>query len=393
MVRVAHVTDVFLPRVGGMEVQVSELVRRQHAAGHAVSVVTSQADRGAETAFVAPVHRLTFPFQGDLPVRPFSRGAVGGRLDQLAPEVVHVHLGGVAPFAWAALRHAVRRRIPTVLTVHSMWDPATRALLGGLDRLNHWTRLPIVVTTVSRTAADSVRRVTGDRLPVRVVPNALDPSPWRTPPETADGAPPNGPDQPVRAGARSDPTDVHVVTVGRIASRKRPLQFAGILREVHDRLPPEIQLTATIAGDGPSRLAVERYLRAYRMTSWVRLPGKLGRDPVRRLLAGADVFVAPAWHESFGIAALEARTAGLPVVAYRAAGIADYIEHERNGLLCADRAGMVDAVLRLVSDADLRRRIARHNRSNPPTDCTWPAVLEAFDACYAEAADRLAERA
>ena len=389
MTRVVHVTDVFLPRVGGMEVQVSELARRQHAAGHAVSVVTSQADRGGRTPFVADVHRLTFPFQGDLPVRPFPRAAVARRLDAIEPDVVHVHLGGVAPFAWAALRHAVRRQIPTVLTVHSMWDPATRLLLGGFDRLTRWSRLPFVATTVSRTAADSIRRVTADRIPVRVVPNALDPAQWR--PVSADhGAaertPPRDPDP-------ADPTDVHVVTVGRIASRKRPLQFCGILREVRARLPREIRLTATIAGDGPSRIAVERYLRTHRMTSWVRLPGKLGRDPVRRLLAEADVFVAPAWHESFGIAALEARAAGLPVVAYRAAGVADFVRHEVEGLLCEDRAGMVEAVRRLASDADLRRRIGRHNCQHPPAAYAWPAVLDAFDQAYADAADRIPDRA
>ncbi len=66
---------------------------------------------------------------------------------------------------------------------------------------------------------------------------------------------------------------------------------------------------------------MERYLRANGMNGWVSLPGRYSRDQIHELLASADVFVAPAPRESFGLAALEARVAGVPVVARTQSGV------------------------------------------------------------------------
>jgi glycosyltransferase involved in cell wall biosynthesis len=110
---------------------------------------------------------------------------------------------------------------------------------------------------------------------------------------------------------------------------------------------------------------------------------------VRATLAASDAFVAPARMESFGIAALEARTAGLPVLAYASTGISSFVRHEVEGLLAADDRAMVDAIARIASDDALRERIAAHNRGTEP-DEAWPHVLELVDAAYAEAQVRSA---
>ena len=79
-----------------------------------------------------------------------------------------------------------------------------------------------------------------------------------------------------------------------------------------------------------------------------------------------DVYVAPATLESFGIAALEARCAGLPVLARTEAGVGDFIKHGRDGLLAADDTGMAANLLRLALHPELRERIAAHNRRVTP---------------------------
>ena len=81
--------------------------------------------------------------------------------------------------------------------------------------------------------------------------------------------------------------------------------------------------------------------------------------------AHSDVFVAPANLESFGIAALEARCAGLPVVAKAHTGISEFVNHDKEGLLATSDADMVHQLNRIVRDAELRRIIAAHNRSTP----------------------------
>ena len=108
---------------------------------------------------------------------------------------------------------------------------------------------------------------------------------------------------------------------------------------------------------------------------------------MRATLGASDAFIAPAKLESFGIAALEARTAGLPVLAYSGTGIATFVHEEREGLLAADDRGMTAAIARIASDDGLRRRIAEHNRATEP-DQSWPQVLETVAAAYAAARDR-----
>ncbi|WP_113703969.1 glycosyltransferase family 4 protein, partial [Nonomuraea lactucae] len=157
------------------------------------------------------------------------------------------------------------------------------------------------------------------------------------------------------------------------------------LRGVRSRVPPAVPLRATVVGDGPARGSMERYLARHGMADWVSLPGRHTREQIAKVLESADVFVAPAPRESFGIAALEARAAGLPVVARAQSGVADFVRHGTEGLLGRDLGDLVGAVARLSTDAALRARITAHNRVTPPAAGSWPAVLEGFDRAYAEA--------
>jgi glycosyltransferase involved in cell wall biosynthesis len=105
---------------------------------------------------------------------------------------------------------------------------------------------------------------------------------------------------------------------------------------------------------------------------------------VRAAYADADVFLAPAELEAFGIAALEARTAGLAVVARRGTGIAEFVEDGVDGLLVADDTEMTEAIVQLARDGRLLEGMLTHNRGvRPPFG--WDDVLGAADAEYARA--------
>ena len=86
--------------------------------------------------------------------------------------------------------------------------------------------------------------------------------------------------------------------------------------------------------------------------------------------------------ESFGLAALEARTVGIPVVARRRTGIADFVVDGRDGWLCDSDAEMVDALVRLAEQPRRRRQPQPADRLD---QMTWPAVVRCTDALYARA--------
>ncbi len=385
-VRILHVSDCYLPRLGGIEVQVDELARAQLAAGHLVSIVTATPSPGRDLG-VPSVHRVPLPWLRRVPWELPVGGSPAPVLGVVKPDVVHIHAGAVSPFAWRAIRHAARERLPAVVTVHSLWGPVSAALYRGLSA--RWGRRSgLVVTAVSEAAAGPVRGVVAGRVPVEVVSNGIETARWRAP--VAGGQEGSG-------LARGDPAvgdpagggaGVHIVSVGRLAPRKEPFMLLRLLAATRRRVPAVVPLRATVVGDGPARSRMVRFIRRYGMGGWVRLAGRLDRDEVRDVLAGADIFLAPAARESFGLAALEARLAGVPVVAQAGSGVADFIAPGREGLLGGTFGELTGALARLATDHALRAEIAAHNRVTEPVRCTWPAVLDAFDRCYELAAAR-----
>ncbi|MEU4535253.1 glycosyltransferase family 4 protein [Streptosporangium sp. NPDC023825] len=382
--RILHISDCYLPRLGGIEVQVADLIRTQREAGHQVEVATATPGES-----LPGVHRIVARLPFDLPVHPFGTGHLLRLVRARRPDVVHVHTGAVSPFAWMGVRAATRAGLPVVVTVHSMWDPVTRAVYRGLRLLFGWHRWGLVGTAVSEAAALPIRAVAGPGVPVHVVSNGLDVSGWRSMSLPADPVRPEpGGDHPARSAPGGDPVrpePVHVVAVGRLAPRKQPVRLLKLLRETRARVPGETPMRATVVGDGPARSQMERYLRANGMTGWVSLPGRYSRDQIRELLASTDVFVAPAPRESFGLAALEARAAGVPVVARAQSGVADFVRPGKEGLLGRSFDDLVASVARLVRDRELRESIAANNRETEPVRSSWPAVLEGFERCYEQA--------
>jgi phosphatidylinositol alpha 1,6-mannosyltransferase len=149
-------------------------------------------------------------------------------------------------------------------------------------------------------------------------------------------------------------------------------------------LTTDVDVRLRIVGDGPERRALQREINRRRLRERVELLGSCTRAQIRDLLAETDVFVLPTVRESFGLAALEARCAGVPVVAMAGSGVAELIDNGRGGLLARSDGEMAMQVLTLIRDPCRRHSMAQHNRdSTPPHD--WAAVIGAHEAIYREA--------
>ena len=374
-VRIAHISDCFVPRLGGIEMQVNDLTRRQLQAGLEPEVLTATPlpRRMAGRTFPVPVHRFGIPIPAEIannpmPSRPIEKALRAGGFD-----VVHVHAGVGSPFAAAGVRVALDMGLPVTVTVHCL--PATFRLPRFLVP---WT-VPeiaqhIALTAVSEAAAAPLRKQTG--VPVTVVPNGLDPHEWA--PEVR--VTPSGDTGPT-TGSRAV---VHAVATMRLSVRKRPLPLLAMVDAAQQRLGTDATLRLSVFGDGKLMPRMRRYLSRHGMQDTVTLAGRVDRDALKAIYRDADLFIAPAYLESFGIAALEARCAGLPVVAFRGTGITEFVADRREGLLADDDAGMTDALVEITQNPALRSDIARHNRtSTPPT--AWPAVLDRVDEEYSRA--------
>ncbi|MFC8922358.1 glycosyltransferase family 4 protein [Cellulosimicrobium sp. NPDC057127] len=375
--RIVHVTDCYLPLLGGIETQVARLAQQQAAAGHDVAVVcTTPARPGAHGVTVervdeVTVHRLAARVPGGYPVHPRAPHHVARVLESARPDVVHLHMGVLTPSTQASLRTVVRAGLPAVLTVHSVWGSAQR-WFSALDRIVGWSRWPVLWSAVSELTAAPLRRIVGDRGEVAVLHNGLDLDAWRVPrTERAD---------------RMEVSAVHVVAATRFAPRKRVLPLLEVLRDAAGRVPAGA-LHATVAGDGPELAAAHRFVAEHGLRDVVSLPGRLTATELKRLYARADVFAAPAVEEAFGIAALEGQAAGLVVLTRSQSGVAERLTDGVDALLADDDPGLTDALVRLATEDGLLERMVAHNREVPPA-AGWPTVLAEVESAYARAAAR-----
>ncbi|WNB86069.1 glycosyltransferase [Cellulomonas sp. ATA003] len=166
----------------------------------------------------------------------------------------------------------------------------------------------------------------------------------------------------------------------RLAPRKRAVPLVDLVGRAAARLPAGA-LRLDVIGDGPDRARVAARVARLGLDDVVTLRGRLPRAELRAAYAEADVFLAPAELEAFGIAALEARTAGLAVVARRGTGIEEFVADGTDGLLVTDDDAMADAVLRLAEDPALLAAMRTHNATVRP-DQGWDRVLRAAQAEY-----------
>lgn len=369
--RVAHISDCYLPRLGGIEVQVTELTRRQAEAGDDIDVITAtpghEVRSGLEMCDGVRVHRLTARMPFELPVHPRTRAHVVPLLQGIAPDVVHVHLGVVSPFAWGGIRAAVELDLPVLVTVHSVWGAAARKGYGAADVLARWTRRGVQPAAVSRVAADRIAQALPEGTDVLVTPNGVDPQDWN-----AEG----------RVVHDTDP--VRFATAMRLAPRKRSLPLLKMFASARDELAarhPGRTIALDIAGDGPQRGRLQSFIDEHGLSDSVTLIGRLSRPDLQALYRADDVFVQPSVKESFGLAALEARSTGLPVLARSQTGLTEFVSDGIEGLLSADDDQMTATMVRIATDDTVRGAITTHNVEVPPLQI-WPSVLGIVSDAY-----------
>jgi len=346
---------------------VQGLASRQAAAGHDVRIITATPGHGQHRSGVdevqgLPVVRIAARVPFDLPVHPTVRSSVLRVLRQERIDVAHVHTGFASPFAWGGLRACRQANCAAVVTVHSMWDRLSRGGVRVLDRTAWGLSSGVVLTAVGASAAMRVQSALG--VPVRVLPNGIDTRAWQ-----------------VEHLPVTDETNaaLRVVSVLRFAPRKRAMALMHVIAQAHEATGGRI--AATIIGDGPESGRVERFIDRHDLRAAVTLTGRLPHPRIRAHFARSDAFVQASVRESFGIAALEARAAGLPIIARDQSGTAEFVLNQVEGLLAADDPGLVAALVEMQANQQLRREIREHNAAIAPKQ-DWSNVLVDVEEAY-----------
>jgi len=278
-------------------------------------------------------------------------------LRRIRPDVLHASLGQLYQ-AQYPLFAAVVNRIPAVAVVHGVFPRNPRRQ----DILVRWLmRRMLVVAGVSEFVRLSIE------------------SEFRLPPGTARVLY-NGIDDPCGSTAavvREEPGTTVLGAVGRCSPEKG---FDVLIRALAEL--PDCRLV--VLGDGPARPELARLARELGVAGRVRFAGWV--DPPWALKWGFDVLVAPSRVEGFGLVAVEAILAGIPVIASRVGGFAEMIDDGATGLLVepGDAASLAAAIRQLADDPLERSTIAERARASVAGRFTTDAMARAYVAVFDE---------
>jgi glycosyltransferase involved in cell wall biosynthesis len=291
------------------------------------------------------------------------------RLDRGGFDVAHVHMGVVSPFAVDCARVTTELGLPTAMTWHCMLGPL-EPLFRVAGYVRGWASFGVAMSAVSGVAAEPLQRIIGSAGVVNVLSNGIDVDRWAT--------------SLAQATVREPGQSVRVVSAMRLAARKRPMALLRTMARVRALVPAGTGITLEIFGDGPDRGRLERFIASHDMGGWVTLAGRVTREELRARYASSDIFVAPAPLESFGIAALEARTVGLPVVGRRGSGVQEFVQDGLNGCLAGSDKEMAVSLASLITDEGLLASMSAYNRSTPPEQ-SWDRILDGAESEYRRA--------
>lgn len=268
------------------------------------------------------------------------------------PDIVHLHCGSES--AWDVIGYLLVMWASSItgsrIILHLHVDPAA-ADLPGRKRFGQW-----LFRQLTRPAHAIFALTEGYRKyllscsvhqPVQVVPNMCD--------ETLLNL---SVDRPRMPGL------VHVILLGRLSRPKGIFDLLEIAAQLRTESP---QIRFEVAGlpstPDEERLIGEFFEREH-LHETVALLGLVTDTDKLRLFERGDILVAPSHSESFGIVAIEAMAAGLPVVGMKVAGLSSIIVHGETGYLVesGDVESMMQHLIRLVKDRDLRERLGYAGR-------------------------------
>lgn len=332
---------VCYPTFGGSGVLATELGKALADKGHQVHFITYQQpvrlNEFNANIFYHEVRVTTYPLFDYPPYETALSSAMVDIIMNHHLDLLHVHYA--IPHASAAymakkILESQGKRIPVITTLHG-----TDITLVGKDQ----TFAPVVafsinqsdaITAVSYNLRDETYHTFNIQKEIKVIHNFVDTERFRKKPIDAfrKVIAPNG-----------ERILMHASNFRKI---KRVQDVVRIFAHVNKKIPSKL----LFVGDGPERSGAETLCREMGLYDDMRFVGR--QEQMEEILAIADLFLLTSEYESFGLAALEAMAAGVPVVSTNAGGLPEIAINGRTGFLndIGDIEGMSNNAITILQD-------------------------------------------
>ena len=267
------------------------------------------------------------------------------------PDLVHLHLMRARFFGGIAARLA---RVPMIVETfhgnmfseHFGWLKTTAILAA--ERFLGWFIMDRVIAISESQGKELIQRGICPAKKVCIIPLGLDLDRFLTC-STLKGE--------LRKELGLSKETIVLGTIGRLVPVKG---LSYLLEAIYEVLrSSNLDFRLLIIGDGPLRKELELKVSALGMEKTVRFLG--WRFDLEKIFADLDFVVLSSLNEGTPVSLIEGMAAGKSVVATNVGGVPDLVENGVTGLLVPSRsaAALKDAILRLLEDADLRKRLGR----------------------------------
>jgi N-acetyl-alpha-D-glucosaminyl L-malate synthase BshA len=346
---------VCYPTFGGSGVVATELGKALADKGHKIHFITYsqpfRLDTFSENIFYHEVSIKGYAlFEYDLYEQNLISTVVNVALYEKL-DILHVHYA--IPHASAAFmaREILKKlgtRLPYITTLHGTditlvgRDPAFKPVITfSINESN-------AVTTVSESLKNDTQKYFGVRKKIEVIPNFIRIEDYKKSETTCHRSlyAPNG-----------EKLLIHISNFRRVKRVEDVLRIFDLVRK-------EVPAKLILVGDGPERPAIEQLCRQLNTCNDIFRLGKITNP--EQVLCVCDLFLLTSETESFGLSALEAMAAGLPVISTNAGGLPELNVHGKTGFLSnvGDVEDMAKNALYLLKDTTLLQQFKNNARKH-----------------------------
>lgn len=366
---------VCYPTFGGSGVVATELGKALAAKGNKVHFISYQQpfklDLFSENIFYHEVKVTNYPL---FDYQPYELVLTSKLVDVIKFEkldLLHVHYA--IPHASAAYmaQHILQSEginIPFITTLHG-----TDITLVGKDK----SFAPVITFAINESnivtaVSESLKQDTLDHFNVKreikVVPNFICFSDYENLGDIASIKKSFAPN--------NEKILIHVSNFRKV---KRVQDVFKVFIKVNEKIPSKLLLV----GDGPERYQLEEFCRNQGVCDKVHFLGKL--KDTERILSASDLFLLTSESESFGLAALEAMAAKVPVISSNTGGIPEVNKHGFSGYLSnvGDIDDMAANALKILSDDAILEQF-KQNAYQQAKQFDIEKILPQYEAIYKE---------
>ena len=372
--RIAVVTETWLPEINGVAITLSRLVRGLCQRNHEIQLIRPRQGKHEQASPAGDVQELLLrglpiPHYPQLKMGLPSKRALVRAWTLKRPDLVHIATEG--PLGWSALQAARRLRLPVTSDFRTNFHSyskhygmawLSKPIMAYLRKFHNHTACTMVPT--QRLKTDLNKQGFAN---LSVVARGVDTVVFS--PERRSSA--------WRAQWQADANTLVLLSAGRLAAEKN-LELVIQTYQAAQQTGAKVRLV--VAGDGPY---LEEFKR--RCPDAVFL-GMCSHETLASVYASADVFLFPSLTETFGNVTLEALASGTPVLAFDCAAASELVHTGHNGwLVPSDREARYIATAQEIVRDPARVMAMRQATRQSVVELDWLQIVLRVERIFLQA--------